>query len=391
MTEEQALGYEQSLSTLNTNHDPVQFFNPDDRIPGPPQQVGGAQINPGLRSISTAMNEVINQSAGMFAANMGDNPNAQSGIAIQRLQNKGDNGTTIYKRCHEIAICHTFRIIASAIPEVYKDRREVRIINEDRSDEVVTLNETIIDNDTGRPVTLRDLSRGAYKITCKAGPAFRNRQEQTVQNLIEVAKVDPSIIELGGDILLSNINAPGMKLLAERKRKQLFSAGLIPIDEMTDQEKQELQRQQQEAAQNPKQDPAMLIGQAEIMKAQNEVKKSELDVQEKSMKLGLESRKQQLSEAEFQASQQGEMFERMLKAQEMQAQQQSMIIESLNKHANTLKTIREAMGVDAAVSPGGAAAYESQAQVLNDLLAQAKQQNIPVFDYDPVTGALGGR
>jgi hypothetical protein len=391
MTDEQAVGHEESLATLNTNHEPVQFYNPDERVPNPPQQVGGAQINPGLRNISQAMNEVINQTAGLFAANMGDNPRAQSGIAIERLQNKGDNGTTIYKRAHEVAICHTFRIIASAIPEVYKEQRQVRILNEDRTDEVVTLNQVIIDQQTGKKVLIHDLSRGTYKITCRAGPAFKNRQEQTVQNLIEVAKVDPSIVQIGGDILLSNINAPGMDLLAGRKRKQLMDAGIIPFEEMTDEEKQQFIQKLQQEAQNPKQDPAMLIGQAEIMKAQNEVKKSELDVQEKQIKLGLDSRKQQLSEAEFQARQQKEMFDRMLRAQEQQQAQQNMMIDALHKHAQTLKSIREAMGIDAVVSESGAAAFEGQAQVLNDLVSVARRQNIPVFDYDPLTGRMNGR
>jgi hypothetical protein len=74
MTAAQSAGHEDKLKSLNTNSDPVQFYNPDPEAPGPPQQNGGAQINPGLRTISEAMRNIMGQTAGMFAANMGDNP-----------------------------------------------------------------------------------------------------------------------------------------------------------------------------------------------------------------------------------------------------------------------------------------------------------------------------
>jgi hypothetical protein len=119
MTPAQAAGHEDQLGTLNTNSDPVQFFNPDPEFPSIPQQQGGAQVNQGLSLIAQSMQGMINATAGMFAANMGDNPNAQSGVAIRQLQNKGDNGTFKYSRAMEIAIAATGRLIKDAIPKVY--------------------------------------------------------------------------------------------------------------------------------------------------------------------------------------------------------------------------------------------------------------------------------
>ena len=118
MTMAQASGHEKQLQTLNTNTDPVQFYNADPQAPGAPQQQGGAQINPGLRTISEAMRGIIGMSAGMFASNMGDNPGLQSGVAIERLQSKGDNGTHKYFQALEVAIGHTGRIFVSTSPQV---------------------------------------------------------------------------------------------------------------------------------------------------------------------------------------------------------------------------------------------------------------------------------
>ena len=128
MTHDQASGNENELQTMNTNTDPVQFYNADPDSPGPPQQQGGAQINPGLRTLTESMRGMFNAASGMFAANMGDNPNAQSGVAIESLQNKGDNSTVKYFKALEYAIAATGRILVDAIPKIYTTRRIVRLL-----------------------------------------------------------------------------------------------------------------------------------------------------------------------------------------------------------------------------------------------------------------------
>jgi hypothetical protein len=281
-TPEQRKGHEATISTLNTNNNPWQDYNPDPLAPGAPIQQGGAQINPGLQMISQSMNQMINQSAGLFAANMGDNPNAQSGVAIKALQNKGDIGTIKYFGAQEVAICHTARILIDAIPAVYEGERQVRILKEDGSFDMTLLNEGVVDQETGEVVYLNDLTQGTYDTTCSSGPSFQNRQQETVASMVEVAQVDPTIIELGGDILLKNISAPGMNMMADRKRQQLLKAGVIPEDQMTDEEKEEVQM----AAQQPQEPTAeMLIGQAEMTKAENEQTQLQYDAQVKQVEL----------------------------------------------------------------------------------------------------------
>ena len=291
MTHDQAEGHEEQLSTLNTNTDPVQFYNADPMAPGAPQKQGGAQINPGLRNISEAMRGIIGQTAGMFAANMGDNPGLQSGVAIEALQDRGDTGSNKFVEAREIAQRHTGRILVDAIPRIYGKGRIIRVIGEDGSQETVQLGQEIADRQTGQLITINDLSQGTYDVVCESGPNFKNRQNETVSTLTELGKVDPTVLELGGDIIATNVAAPGMKQLAERKRQQLFQAGLIPFDQMTDEEKQEYEAMQN---QPPQESPEMVLARAEEAKAQADFAKVQQDAQESQQDFMLKQQAQQI-------------------------------------------------------------------------------------------------
>lgn len=298
MTEAQAEGHEDTLATLNTNSDPIQFYNPDAMAPGVPQQNGGAQVNPGLRTISEGMQQLIGKSAGLFAANMGDNPNLQSGVAISKLQERGNTGTIKYFKAQEVAICHTARILIDAIPAVYDTARQVRILNEDGTIEMERINTPVIDNETGQVVMLNDLNQGKYDVTCSAGDAFQNRQQETVKTLVELGKVDPSFIQMAGDILANNIATPGMDQVRGRKRAQLLQAGVIPQDEMTDEEKAAMQAQAAQQGQQP--DAMTLAAMAEMKKAEADMAATQTKQQEIQINAQIKQQELQIAAAKLQ-------------------------------------------------------------------------------------------
>jgi hypothetical protein len=377
MTRTQAAGEEDTIATLNTNADPVQFFNPDPANPGVPQQNGGAQINPGLSRTSEAMRGIIGGVSGMFAASMGDNPGLQSGIAIEKLQEKGHVGVIKYFAAQEIAIRHTARIIVDAIPPIYGvDDRMVRILNEDGSFEMQKMNEKVVDQQTGEVITLNNLAEGSFDVVCSAGASFQNRQQETVAALLEVGQVDPSIIQQNGDILMNNLNAPGMDQIAERKRAQLLQQGMIPESQMTDEEKQAAQQAAQQAQQQP--DPMALAAQAEIMKAQAEMAKVEANKENNMLNAQLKQADQQIQMMKLQQSGQKDgisaqqkqqsfdlSIEKMrqdllLQMQEQRRKTEETEINMQKMQAETLKVLREAMGIDAIVSPAGVKVYNEQ-------------------------------
>lgn len=297
MTARQVKGYQDSIATMNTNNDPVQLFNADPDLPGVPQRTGGAQINAGLRNITESVRSMMPQISGIFASNMGDNPSLQSGVAIENLQERGDVGTSDYFDAHIISLEHTCKILVDAIPRVYDGKRQVSITGEDGSDEAVTLNDTVIDEETGDVVELNNLSQGSYSVVCSVGKSFSTRQQESNAAILEMAQVDPTLVQMGSDVLLGNISTQGTETLAKRKRAALLKAGEIPPEEFTDEEKQAMQAAQQAAAkQPPQQDPMMLAAQAQMTEAQAKQMQAQVDVE----KVRLESQRVEIQRQELQ-------------------------------------------------------------------------------------------
>ena len=307
MTMGQAAGHEDSLQTLNTNHDPVQFFNVDPEFPQVPQQQGGAQINPALRTMSEAMRGMITYASGMFSSNMGDNPQNQSGVAINALQNKGDNSTIKYFKALEFGIRATGRILVSAIPQIYDSQRTVRLLKEDNTYDVADINQKVVDQATGEVKVVNDLSVGNYDVQVKAGASFKNRQQETIETIIEIAKVDPTILQIAGDVLLDNVATASAQQISDRKRAQMIAAGLIPQEQMTEDELKATVQQQGE----PQQDPNMVLAMAEQMKAEAEMMRAQIEqakLQNEQMKLQLEAQKLQTQMQGDQADNQIDIF-----------------------------------------------------------------------------------
>lgn len=352
LTPEQAAGFEDTLETLNTNNDGAQLYN---HVPDQPQpwfQPGGT-TNPGLQMIAQDVSNDLNAAAGMFAANMADNPGLQSGVAIGLQQDKGDNGTFKYFSAHKLAIEYTGRVILKAIPKVYDSRRAVRIIGEDGKSEIITLKDRVVDQETQQTVEVNDLTRGLYDLTVTVAPHFENRQQETVTAITEIAQIDPTIIQDGSDVLLNNINAPGFDRLSQRRRQKMVLSGQIPEEEMTDEEKQ-LVAQQQESANQP--DPVSV---ALIEQANAETQYKQAQTAEKISSIELNQQKFLL-----QAQTQQQEFElKMTKAlEEFQTSQD----QSLKTQAEILKLIREASGADAIVGPGLVDNFKTQSDILTE-------------------------
>lgn len=362
MTKDQAKSPDvrKSLRTLNTNAEPVQFY---DHVDGqaPPFQHGMTQSNPGLVETTASARSFIERTSSTFDEARGRAPAQRSGVAIGLLQTKSDNPKRKWFTSMEIALTQTCCVLVKAIPRVYSTQQEMRLANQDGSTTVVTIKDRIRDEQTGQIVEVLDLSKGSYSVTCSAGPAFTSRQQETVTAINELAAIDPSIIQIGADVLLNNINAPGIDEIAERKRAMMVAQGIIPPNQLTDEEKARIQQAQQ-VAQGQQQKPSP-IDQANLMIAQAQLEETQGKNQERAMKLQLEQQNLMLRNMELQAKNNAAEQKTMIDSVKA-------VSEQVKIQAEALKIIKEAMGADAVMSTAAAAAYEGQARDLAQTIAE---------------------
>ncbi len=350
VTKEQIGGEKEAWERLNVSSDPVLPYEHVENTPAP-YKLGGAEINPGLELTSQSMLQNLQSTAGIDQL-PGQPLGLQSGLAVELKQDRGDTRNFKYTRSKQIAICHTGKILMRAIPKVYDTARQVRIINEDQSFEMVTLNERIVDTESGDTVEVIDLSKGVYDVTCEVSKSFKNRQGETVNSMVEVASIDPTIIEEGRDVLYKNMNAPGFDVLAERVRQKMVLSGQIPEEQMSDDEKEFLAAQPE-----PEPDPV-----AEALRRQAEVEDDKIQIS------AIEAaRKDRELQAKIDNAQRDDDRASMKEAME----QVKLAADTLNTHADTMNKIREAMGLETITGPGGVKAFIDQAAQIRE--SQAEQ------------------
>lgn len=323
MTPKQVDGHEQKVSTMNVNADPVHVYNPD-ATPGavPPFETQGPQINPNLVQTAATTQQDMQSISGSFNPSQGKPVSGHSGVAYELLQNKSDTGNNHYLEALKVAIRLTAKIIIDAIPRVYDTAdREVRILGEDGKESFVKVNSV-----DGKGNVLRNLAQGHYDISVVAGPGFKNRKAEALDALTTIMQVRPDIIDGGEDILLNSLEAPGVDQLAKRKRDQLIRSGQIPLDQLTEAEKQKvLEEMQQQSQPDPMNELTMQAFAAQIQ--------------------------QTLASIQI----------------EMQKQRDASELNSAkieNTIADTLKKLKEASGADQIVSPAVAVAYQQSAESL---------------------------
>ena len=367
-----------AVENMNTSAQRVYTFTPDPENPGPPSRSGGPNISPGLQQLVQNSIDDIQTTSSRTQLQNGDLLRNTSELTIQTLTSKADTSTLKYFKSVEIAVCRTARILVDAIPSLYDSTTKRRILNEDGSYEMVSINKTVMDMQTGQEVKINDLSQGKYDVTCQMGEAFVNRQDQTVKALTNLSAAVPGVGEMSADILLNNISAPGVDIVAERVRRKMLEMGMIPESQYTQEEGQEVAQAQAAASQQTQEPTAEdKIANAEIARVQAEtqdvlaraqLKQEELRIKEQKDLLDAQNKaeKLQMEELMLFMKQQAEQSRRQQEVLEATLKGQAQVYETLNTQADTLNKLREAMGVDAIVGPNNTEAYKNQAEIITD-------------------------
>ncbi len=233
-------GLEEYWTTANNvNHAwlPWNHVDEDGQPIPPPVRPAAPQSSPGyVQQMQIAQNEMMMVS-GQYQAQMGENENAKSGVAINARQRQGDRATYHFIDNLAIAVRFTGKILIDLIPKIYDTQRVMRIEATDGSIMNVTLDVNapqpvqkvptpdgqMPEEDKRRQMVnlIFNPSVGIYDVQSETGPSFATRRQEAFNALTQIAASNKEFMNIAGDLLWKVADFPEAQALADRYRKTI--------------------------------------------------------------------------------------------------------------------------------------------------------------------------
>ncbi|MBE3480715.1 portal protein [Enterobacter cloacae complex sp. P14RS] len=241
-----------------------------------------AQISPAIATMLQLTSADIQEVTGGSQA-MQQMPSNVAQATVNDLMNRSDMASFIYLDNMAKSLKRAGEVWLSMAREVYGSDREVRVVNEDGTDDIALMNAQVVDRQTGQVVALNDLSTGRYDVTVDVGPSYTARRDATVAALTNVLNTmlpqDPEAGIIRG-LIMDNMDGEGLDDYKEYNRNKLLTAGVV---KPRNAKEQQIVQQAQMAAQS-QQDPNALIAQAQIIAAQAEQQKAQNETAQTQIK-----------------------------------------------------------------------------------------------------------
>lgn len=293
-------GYETQWENANTSNESVLPYVPQYQgDPGPrreqPAPIPSAEITLGMQS-----NDKIKQIIGMYDASLGNAGNETSGRAIVARQRQGDRGSFVFIDNLSKSIRRVGKLLIEYIPTIYDTERVVRIKFPDETEDFVTLNKKIFDEDSNEWVAIHDLNVQKYDVVVSTGPAYATQKIEAAEMMMSFIQAVPTIAPTIIDLVAQNQDWVGADVIAERLKKMIDPNLLTPKERESLKEEQggeenqdqiptveqELQAQQMEIA-NKELDAKMLSAEADIEEAKADIIKAQLETDDAKEKLAM--------------------------------------------------------------------------------------------------------
>jgi hypothetical protein len=240
-TKKQAEGNTAQWARMNVSNDPVLFYTPDEKVPGPPTRGGAPQLQSALieQAQSAAENVVAamgiqTQALRSVGATGIDRRSEEAVIAQQQL---ADLSTFEYFDNLIEAIRHTGEVIIDLTPRIYDAQRQVTILKPDGTEELVEINKTVTDTTTGERTILNNLRQGKYSVSVTTGPAFTTKRLESVNQLQKFAEENPALAPLIADLIVKNFDTLDSEEILKRVKEWQISSGTRTA---TEEEREEL-------------------------------------------------------------------------------------------------------------------------------------------------------
>ncbi len=209
--------YKSMWDNANVSATPYLLYDGDDK----PERVSPPPLPAGLIQMAQMMEDGQKAATGQYDAALGAKSNETSGVAIQGRIEQGNQATSHFVDNLEHSLEHTGRILLDMIPKIYDTARTLRMKAEDGTETEAQINQPTIGVD-GTPMMINDLSQMKFSsVRVIMGPSYASRRAEAVQALTQLSQAVPAIGELGGDIIVRNMDFEGSEEMADRLRAVL--------------------------------------------------------------------------------------------------------------------------------------------------------------------------
>jgi len=204
------------------------------RGPMMPQRQSFAGVPAGALQEALNAADDMKSVIGIYDASLGARSNETSGRAIMARQRESDVATFHFVDNLSRAIQYMGRCLVEVIPSVYSTRQAIQILGEDEAPKIVQLGQRsgVAPTPEDPDGKLYDMSVGRYDVAVKVGPSYATQREETREVLMELINRQPGAALVLGDLLVKNIDAPGMEEAAKRiqllQKMELVKMGLPP-------------------------------------------------------------------------------------------------------------------------------------------------------------------
>ena len=219
VADDQIEGLEQEWNNLNTVPMPYVRYNANSQAPMP-HQIQPPQIPTAYANASAVCVDEIKSTTGLFNASLGEGGTESSGRAILARQREGDTATFLWVDNLNRAIRYTGKILVELIPKIYDSERIIRVLGPDASNEQVAINRVVGDGMGGTTI-INDLSFGRYDVIVESGPSFATKRVEALNNMVEIARMNPAIMQVAGDLMVKAMDWEGAEEIADRLKLML--------------------------------------------------------------------------------------------------------------------------------------------------------------------------
>lgn len=271
-------GREDDFRDAHLTGDPLLVFNTGKNKP---ERVTQPEIPAAMLNEANMNSQDIKDVTGLHDASLGIRSNEVSGKAIMARQREGDVATVTYHDHLNEAIQEGGCVINDLIPICYDTTRIIRVVGIDDAKEFIKINDPL---DEASP----DLTMGKYDTEIITGPSYTTQRMESAELLLELAKVNPALFEIAGDIIMETQDIPGGERIANRLKKALPAA---------QQEEQDKKQAEAEASGQPVEPTAEEQQAQQMQEMQAQIAQAQIQMQMQEMQLKLQEQEAKTAQA----------------------------------------------------------------------------------------------